>query len=336
MRFTSFYGKILPSKEGEKMTVYESIQQLNELARLSQPLAQSAQMYQRLMEVSQPVIQLKQLLEQPLNQPLAQFAQMCQKLIEVQPTAQFTELLRQVQQPAIQFAQIIAQAEQPVIQFMQTYQHIVQTASPLLQSLINMESRLAELDKKPNVVLESIILESDESPIPAEKSAKLESVFSSIEEVIPYLEPEKQEESREIISSSVNKINENKLNRNDIYCILSLIISIYFGLMSIIPDEHQEEIVKQNEVIIQQQAKIIDELQTINQNSGLLEESLEFLIEKYHQMENEIDILNEKAKNFDNEKSHEINNSVSNSENSIQGCQVLQDNKNLQDSINPL
>lgn len=161
------------------MTVYESIQQLNELARLSQPLAQSAQMYQRLMEVSQPVIQLKQLLEQPLNQPLAQFAQMCQKLIEVQPTAQFTELLRQVQQPAIQFAQIIAQAEQPVIQFMQTYQHIVQTASPLLQSLINMESRLAELDKKPNVVLESIILESDESPIPSEKAAELEPVIFS-------------------------------------------------------------------------------------------------------------------------------------------------------------
>lgn len=312
--------------------MYESIQQFDKLMRLSQPLAQSAQMCQKLMEVSQPAIQLKQLLEQPLSRSLVQSAQMYQRLMEVQPTAQFTQLLRQAQQPAIQFAQIIAQAEQPVIQFMQTYQHIVQTASPLLQSLINTETRLAALDKKPNVVLESIISEIDESPIPSEKAAELEPVISSIREVIPYLESKNQEESREIISSCTKKINENKLTRSDIIAILGIIITIFLELMPKSPNSQQEKLIKQNEIIIQQQSQIIEELQTRNYNDTCLEETLELLIEQYHQAENEIDIPEEKVDHFDNKKSYKQNDCVSNSEGPVQS---QQDNTNSQYETSP-
>lgn len=122
----------------------------------------------------------------------------------------------------------------------------------------------------------------------------LDSLSDILMQVEPYLPPEVKEKSENIFLSELK--SKHKLTLSDAVAILSLLVTIFFGIVSSMPDEQAERIITQNEIIIEQQKEIV---QLQKEDTELLN-TLKSLSDNINLLSDEIELLREEIKGSDN------------------------------------
>lgn len=123
-----------------------------------------------------------------------------------------------------------------------------------------------------------------------------DSLENTLTYVEPYLPPEKKEECESVILPKLSKESKAKLTLGDAVAILSLLVSIFFGIITSLPNGQTERLIAQNETILTQQDEIIqlekeDEellnaLNSLTDSINLLSEEVEALREESESPEN--------------------------------------------------
>jgi hypothetical protein len=116
----------------------------------------------------------------------------------------------------------------------------------------------------------------------------LDTLADALEQAAPYLPPETKEECKNAVLPKLK--SKRKLTLSDALAILSLLVTILFGIISSVPDKQMERIIAQNEIIIEQQEELIqlqeedkdllDTLNTLSDSINLLSDEIELLREE--------------------------------------------------------
>lgn len=127
----------------------------------------------------------------------------------------------------------------------------------------------------------------------------IDSLVITLNQVEPYLPPEDKEQCEAIIKPAIEEKSRPHLTLSDALAILSLLITIFFGIVASMPDEQTERIIAQNEIIIDQHNEIIrlqeedkallDTLNSLSNSINLLTDEVELLREE---LENSNDFFN--------------------------------------------
>lgn len=92
-----------------------------------------------------------------------------------------------------------------------------------------------------------------------------ESILHTIENAAPYAAGAKAQEYEETILPKLQGKSKEPFTRSDWIALASLLITILFGIASLFPNEEEEKMVFQGEVIIEQQMKQIELQQEENE-----------------------------------------------------------------------
>lgn len=125
---------------------------------------------------------------------------------------------------------------------------------------------------------------------PSNHAVLLDSLAGTLTQIDPYLPPEEKEQCETIILPKLQQKNRARLTLSDALSILSLLLTILFGVISALPDEQTERIIAQNEIIIEQQAELI---QLEKEDEDLLY-TLDCLTESINLLNEEVELLREK------------------------------------------
>lgn len=124
------------------------------------------------------------------------------------------------------------------------------------------------------------------------------SVLDSLSDILmqaeAYLPPRVKEESGDIVFSNLK--SKHGFALSDAVAILSLLVSIFFGIVSSMPDDQAERIITQNEIIIEQQKEIIQ----LQKEDKELSNILQSLSDNINLLSDEIELLREEIKGSDN------------------------------------
>lgn len=113
-----------------------------------------------------------------------------------------------------------------------------------------------------------------------------ESILHTIENAEPYAAGAKTQEYEETILPKLQGKSKEPLTRSDWIALASLLITILFGIASLLPNKEDEKMVFQGEVIIEQQTKQIELQQEENETlRALLEDCTTALEEATRQLE---------------------------------------------------
>lgn len=113
-----------------------------------------------------------------------------------------------------------------------------------------------------------------------------ESILHTIENAEPYAAGAKTQEYEETILPKLQGKSKEPLTRSDWIALVSLLITILFGIASLLPNEEDEKMVFQGEVIIEQQARQIELQQEENEAlRALAEDCTSALAEATRQLE---------------------------------------------------
>ncbi len=82
---------------------------------------------------------------------------------------------------------------------------------------------------------------------------------------------------------------------SEILAIISLLVTIYFGIVSSRPSEQLERIIEQNAIMTEQQAKIIE----LTQEDQHLRDTLDSLSNSIDLLNDELDLLRDELKGHD-------------------------------------
>jgi hypothetical protein len=122
----------------------------------------------------------------------------------------------------------------------------------------------------------------------------LDTVTDALEYAEPYLPPETKEECKNTVLPKLK--SSRKLTLSDALAILSLLVTILFGILSSTPDEQMDRIIAQNERIIEQQAELI---QLQKEDKALLD-TLDSLSDSINLLSDEIELLREELESSGN------------------------------------
>lgn len=120
----------------------------------------------------------------------------------------------------------------------------------------------------------------------------LDALTNTLEYVEPYLPPEKKEECESTILPKLSKESKGKLTLGDALSILSLLVSIFFGIISSLPNEQMERLIEQNEIIIAQQeeiAQLKEEDEKLLNTLNALTDSINLLSDEVELLRNELE-----------------------------------------------
>lgn len=124
----------------------------------------------------------------------------------------------------------------------------------------------------------------------------LDSLVNTLSYIEPYLPPEKKEECESVILPKLSKESKIKLTLGDAVAILSLLVSIFFGIIASLPNDQTERLIAQNEVIIAQQNEII---QLKKEDEELLN-ALDSLTDSINLLSKEVESLREELESPEN------------------------------------
>jgi len=128
-----------------------------------------------------------------------------------------------------------------------------------------------------------------QSCVAADQSDLLQSLADSLTLSDSYMTEEIREKCEEIPLPQSKKVPGIRLTLSDILSILSLLITIYFGILPSMPSEQAERIIAQNEVIIERQNEIV---QLKKENKTLLD-ALDSLSNSINLLTDEVELLRE-------------------------------------------
>lgn len=117
----------------------------------------------------------------------------------------------------------------------------------------------------------------------------LESLRNALTLAELYLPPEEKEQYETIIKPKLEEKSSSRLTLSDILSLLSLLVTIFFGIISSMSDEQAERIIAQNEVIIEQNNEII---QLKKEDEALLD-ALDSLSDSINLLTDEVKSLRE-------------------------------------------
>lgn len=115
----------------------------------------------------------------------------------------------------------------------------------------------------------------------------LNSLANTLAYVEPYLPPEKKEECERVILPKLSKESRIKLTFSDVVAILSLLVTIYFGIISSLPNDQLDRLIEQNEIIIEQQ----DEIARLKEEDEKLLNALNSLTDSINLLSEEVELL---------------------------------------------
>jgi hypothetical protein len=123
----------------------------------------------------------------------------------------------------------------------------------------------------------------------------LESIANSLVLSDPYLTKEVIEQCDELPLPSLDEGSKRRLTLSEILAIISLLVTIYFGIVSSRPSEQLERIIEQNAIMTEQQAKIIE----LTQEDQHLRDTLDSLSNSIDLLNDELDLLRDELKGHD-------------------------------------
>lgn len=126
----------------------------------------------------------------------------------------------------------------------------------------------------------------------------LGALTEALEQADPYLSPEAKEECESVVLPKLK--NNHRLTLSDVLAILSLLVTIFFGIVSSTPDEQMERIIAQNDTIIEQQAELI---QLQKEDEELLN-TLNALSDSINLLSDEVELLREELEGSENIENH--------------------------------
>lgn len=102
-----------------------------------------------------------------------------------------------------------------------------------------------------------------------------------------YLPPEERKICTDTVIPQLRKKSAAKITLSEALALLSLLVSIFFGVTSSMPDTQVERIIAQNEIIIEQQAEIV----RLQKEDEDLLEALDALSKSINLLTDEIELL---------------------------------------------
>lgn len=148
----------------------------------------------------------------------------------------------------------------------------------ILQSCLSAQKHVSSFDMMLNV-----------------QASLASQVMRSIEYAIPYMDSDQQEEYAEDVLPKLQDCQDKKLTLSDILTIISLLVTIYFGIISSLPDEQLDRISQQNEIIIEQQEELIE----LKKEDAELRETLDALTDSINLLTDEVESLRNEIENLD-------------------------------------
>lgn len=124
----------------------------------------------------------------------------------------------------------------------------------------------------------------------------VEQISSAVKVANPLIPAEQQSQFQTEILPRVKECRSKKLSISDILALISLLFTVYFGIIASLPDEQLERISNQTEVIIEQQEEIIE----LNQKDLELQEALNALTGSINLLTDEVQALRDEVKHFEN------------------------------------
>lgn len=149
-----------------------------------------------------------------------------------------------------------------------------------------LSAALASFAKVQQHILDTAVIADSAS----NQAVLLDSLAGTLTQIDPYLPPEEKEQCEAVILPKLQQKNRARLTLSDALSILSLLLTILFGIISTLPDEQTERIIAQNEIIIGQQAELI---QLEKEDEDLLY-TLDCLTESINLLNEEVELLREK------------------------------------------
>lgn len=134
------------------------------------------------------------------------------------------------------------------------------------------------------------------SPPLIDISTVMQSVTAAVAAAQPLIPPDRQEEFRAEVLPKVEECKTKKLTIGDILSLISLLFTIYFGIVSSLPDEQLDRIAKQNEIIIEQQEEMIE----LKKEDAELRNALDALSNSIDLLADEVESLRNQAENVGN------------------------------------
>lgn len=118
----------------------------------------------------------------------------------------------------------------------------------------------------------SMIVESPWTNIPADSIVAIpEETIESIQSTITHLDEEQQTTCQKFIQSHAQEFQKRKMALPDALALLALLVTIFFGILQLLPDQQLEEIIEQNDTLIAQNEIIIQnqtELESVLHDLG--------------------------------------------------------------------
>lgn len=131
---------------------------------------------------------------------------------------------------------------------------------------------------------------------PSIQETLLGHVVAALEMAFPYMDSAQREEYQEEVVPKLEKVSSrNKLTISDILAIISLLVTIYFGIVSSLPNEQLDRISQQNEIIIGQQAELIE----LTKEDTELRKTLDALTDSINLLSDEVESLRNEIENAD-------------------------------------
>lgn len=122
-------------------------------------------------------------------------------------------------------------------------------------------------------------------------SSVIAKALEAVENAAPYYEQAEKEDPLPSLPEEA-KTKKSWWTFDRVFALLSLLVTIYFGILQSLPDDQLEEIIKQNEEIIETQQAEIEAVQDSNQE---LREILQDLSESIADLAEELDTIREQA-----------------------------------------
>ena len=112
-----------------------------------------------------------------------------------------------------------------------------------------------------------------------------DSLIDTLIRVEPYLPPAEKEQCEAIVKPKLKEKSSTQLTLSDALSLLSLLVAIFFGIVSSMPNEQAERIIAQNEIIIEQRNEIVQ-----------LKKEDEALLDALDSLSNSINLLTDEVK----------------------------------------
>lgn len=172
---------------------------------------------------------------------------------------------------------------------------ITTTILPNLNEVpIQHQNRFNELEKTVTLLRAEMPYTLTVTELPVISDDFANALGQAVQSVEQYIPEAQKKQYQDTILPKLNSYAK-RFTVEDLRFILSLLVSIYFGVMSMLPDEQLSYIENQNEIIIAQQAEMIE----LQQENTELIETLEHVTDAIQSLTEQLDAIRAENKDPD-------------------------------------